>query len=56
VVVMSAAQDASCDVEELGALGFLSKPFEIETILAIVGRVGSAGHHAGAASRTSQVQ
>jgi DNA-binding response OmpR family regulator len=56
VVVMSAAQDASSDVEELGAQGFLSKPFEIETILAIVGRVASAAHHAGAASRTSQVQ
>jgi CheY-like chemotaxis protein len=39
VVIMSAARDASAAAGQLGAEGFLSKPFEIETILDIVGRV-----------------
>ena len=45
VVIMSAAQDASHAVDELGAQAFLAKPFEIETILAIVGRVTTDASH-----------
>jgi DNA-binding response OmpR family regulator len=45
VVIMSAAQDASHAVDELGAQAFLAKPFEIETILAIVGRVATDASH-----------
>jgi DNA-binding response OmpR family regulator len=39
VVIMSAARDASAVARELGAHAFLGKPFEIETILAVVGSV-----------------
>jgi CheY-like chemotaxis protein len=42
VVIMSAARDASAVAGELGAQAFLSKPFEIETILNIVSRVTDA--------------
>jgi DNA-binding response OmpR family regulator len=45
VVIMSAAQDASQAVDELGAQALLAKPFEIETILAIVGRVATDASH-----------
>jgi DNA-binding response OmpR family regulator len=45
VVIMSAAQDASHAVDELGAQAFLAKPFEIETILAIIGRVATDASH-----------
>jgi len=45
VVIMSAAQDASQAVDELGAQAFLAKPFEIETILAIVGRLATDASH-----------
>ena len=45
VVIMSAAQDASQAVDKLGAQAFLAKPFEIETILAIVGRVATDARH-----------
>jgi len=47
VVIMSAAQDASAAASALGAQAFLSKPFEIETILAIVGRVACTAGHPG---------
>jgi CheY-like chemotaxis protein len=45
VVVMSAAQDASLVVGALGARAFLAKPFEIETILAIVDEFASDASH-----------
>jgi DNA-binding response OmpR family regulator len=45
VVIMSAAQDASQVAGQLGAQAFLAKPFEIETILAIVGRVATQASH-----------
>jgi len=45
VVIMSAAQDASQAVDQLGAQAFLAKPFEIETILAIVGRIATDASH-----------
>ena len=45
VVIMSAAQDASRAVDALGAQAFLAKPFEIETMLAIVGRVATHASH-----------
>jgi DNA-binding response OmpR family regulator len=47
VVIMSAARDASVMACELGAQAFLSKPFEIETILAVVGQVASEASHSG---------
>ena len=49
VVIMSAAQDASRAADELGAQAFLAKPFEIETILAIVDRVAA---HASLSGKT----
>jgi two-component system, chemotaxis family, chemotaxis protein CheY len=39
VVVMSAARDASDVARELGAQGFLAKPFELDTVLSVVGQV-----------------
>jgi CheY-like chemotaxis protein len=39
VVIMSAARDAASVAGEFGAQAFLSKPFEIETILDILVRV-----------------
>ena len=45
VVVMSAAQDASQVADTMGAEAFLAKPFEIETILAIVSRVATHASH-----------
>jgi CheY-like chemotaxis protein len=51
VVIMSAARDASSVASNLGAQAFLSKPFEIETILDIVGRV-TEGSHSGGGART----
>ena len=42
VVVMSAARDASNVVDELGAQAFLPKPFELDTILSVVGQVAPA--------------
>jgi DNA-binding response OmpR family regulator len=54
VVIMSAAQDASQVVDQLGAQAFLAKPFEIETILAIVGRVATqASHPSGGAAQAA---
>jgi DNA-binding response OmpR family regulator len=51
---MSAAQDASQVVGELGAQAFLAKPFEIETILAIVGQVATqASHPSGGAAKAA---
>jgi CheY-like chemotaxis protein len=46
VVIMSAARDASAVAGQLGAQAFLSKPFEIEAILAVVGRVAGEATHA----------
>jgi CheY-like chemotaxis protein len=53
VVIMSAARDASAVAGQLGAQAFLSKPFEIEAILAIVERVagGATPTNGGAPSR-----
>jgi DNA-binding response OmpR family regulator len=54
VVIMSAAQDASQVAGQLGAQAFLAKPFEIETILAIVGRVATqASHPSGGAAKAA---
>jgi CheY-like chemotaxis protein len=39
IVVMSAARDASDVADELGAQAFLPKPFELDTILSVVGQV-----------------
>jgi CheY-like chemotaxis protein len=52
VVIMSAARDASDVASKLGAQAFLSKPFEIETILAVVGRVASEASHSGSGDST----
>ena len=52
VVIMSAARDASDVAGKLGAQAFLSKPFEIETILAVVGRVASEASHSGSGDST----
>jgi CheY-like chemotaxis protein len=50
VVIMSAARDASAVAGQLGAQAFLSKPFEIEAILAIVGRVAGDSSHTNVAT------
>ncbi|MDQ6670069.1 MAG: response regulator [Chloroflexota bacterium] len=42
VVIMSAARDASALAGQLGVQAFLSKPFEIQAILDIVGSVTAA--------------
>ncbi|MGI9148810.1 MAG: response regulator [Chloroflexota bacterium] len=39
IVIMSAARDAASVADELGAEAFLIKPFEMEAILDVVGRV-----------------
>jgi CheY-like chemotaxis protein len=39
IVVMSAARDASKDADALGAQAFLPKPFEVETVLSVLGQV-----------------
>jgi CheY-like chemotaxis protein len=52
VVVMSAAQDVSAAAGAFGAEAFLSKPFVIETILAIVGRVATDASHSGSCPST----
>lgn len=43
IVVMTAAQDASKWAKEIGAAGFVSKPFEFADLLEVVGRVAAAG-------------
>jgi CheY-like chemotaxis protein len=46
VVVMSAAREAASAASELGAQGFLSKPFEMDDVIAVVGGlVGARGHN-----------
>jgi CheY-like chemotaxis protein len=46
VVVMSAAREAAAAASELGAQGFLSKPFEMDDVIAIVdGLVGTPVHN-----------
>jgi DNA-binding response OmpR family regulator len=47
VVIMSAGRDASVMAGELGAQAFLSKPFEMDAILAVVGRVATGASHSG---------
>jgi len=39
IVVMSAARDASAVAAEFGAQGFLAKPFELDAVLAVIGKV-----------------
>jgi CheY-like chemotaxis protein len=39
IVVMSAARDASDVATDLGAQGFLPKPFELDAVLSVVERV-----------------
>jgi CheY-like chemotaxis protein len=44
VVVLTAAHDAQRSAEEVGAAGFIGKPFELETLLELVRRhVAGAG-------------
>jgi CheY-like chemotaxis protein len=38
IVVVTAAEDARSRAEEIGAAGFLSKPFDLDEVLAEVGR------------------
>jgi len=40
IVVMTAAQDARRWAEEIGAAGYLAKPFELPDLLAVVERLG----------------
>jgi hypothetical protein len=40
---MSAARDASDVAHELGAQGFLSKPFELDMVLSVLDQVAPAG-------------
>jgi CheY-like chemotaxis protein len=43
IVVMSAAREASDVADELGAQAFLPKPFELNAMLSLVGRVVPPG-------------
>ena len=43
IVVMSAARDASQDANALGAQAFLPKPFEVDTVLSVLGTVAPPG-------------
>jgi CheY-like chemotaxis protein len=41
VVIMTAAQDAALAATRLGVQGYLTKPFELEAVLAVVDRVAA---------------
>jgi DNA-binding response OmpR family regulator len=49
VAVMSAARDAAVAATELGAQAFLTKPFEMDTVLSIVKRLVNTNPAAGGA-------
>jgi DNA-binding response OmpR family regulator len=38
IVVVTAAEDAQSRAEEIGAAGFLAKPFDIDSVLGVVAR------------------
>ena len=42
IVVMTAAQDARRWAEEIGAAGYLAKPFELPELLAVIEHLGPA--------------
>jgi CheY-like chemotaxis protein len=44
IVVMTAAENASRWAAEIGANGYLSKPFEIDALIAAVDRHATKGH------------
>ncbi|MCL5256928.1 MAG: response regulator [Chloroflexi bacterium] len=44
VVIMTAGQRASEACEELGAAGFLSKPFDLYDLVKVVHKCGNHGH------------
>jgi CheY-like chemotaxis protein len=46
VVIMSAARDAGLAADQLGAEAFLPKPFDLEAVLSLVGRL-APGREAG---------
>jgi CheY-like chemotaxis protein len=50
VVIMSAARDAGQAADQLGAQAFLPKPFDLEAVLALVGRLADGSHVEGGAS------
>jgi CheY-like chemotaxis protein len=41
VVVMSAAHDAALAADQFGAQGYLTKPFDMDTVLEVVGRLAN---------------
>lgn len=47
VVVMSAAHDAAVAADQLGAQAYLSKPFDMDTVLKVVGRFASGMPYGG---------
>lgn len=44
IVVMTAAENASRWAQEIGADGYLAKPFEIDTLIAAVARYATRQH------------
>jgi CheY-like chemotaxis protein len=44
IVVMSAAENARRWAEEIGAAGYLAKPFEMDALIAAVERYATGGH------------
>jgi len=42
VAIMTAAQDAASAASKLGVQGYLSKPFELEAVLAVVDRLAAS--------------
>ncbi len=42
IVIMTAAQDASRLAAEVGARGFLGKPFDVDALIAVVGQYASS--------------
>jgi CheY-like chemotaxis protein len=52
VVVMSAAHDAALAADQFGAQGYLTKPFDMDTVLELVGRLANGATCNGGGMRT----
>lgn len=52
VVVMSAARDVASVARELGAQAYLTKPFEVDAVLAVIGRLADGASCGGGGARS----